>query len=38
MNTEDTKCYTINVFKKPNSVTEQEWFELDLNDPLMAVC
>lgn len=28
----------VNLFKKPEGVTEEEWYALDLNDPLMAVC
>lgn len=28
----------LNQFTKPVDVTEEEWFAIDLNDPLMWVC
>lgn len=33
-----TENLNVDLFKKPENVSEEEWFALDLNDPLMAVC
>lgn len=38
MNNSNSNSFQINVFKKPETMSEDEWFALDVNDPLMSVC
>ncbi len=38
MNNANSNNLQIDVFKKPENVSEDEWYALDFNDPLMTVC
>ena len=35
MNIENTN---IDMYQKPENVSDEDWYALDLSDPLMAVC
>jgi len=37
MNNTEQNCY-IEIFERPENITPEEWFLLDLGDPLMMVC
>lgn len=38
MNASLNTCCTVDIFEKPDNVSEQEWYAIDMSDPLMAVC
>lgn len=38
MNIEENKNCTIEMFSIPEGMSVEEWYMLDLSDPLMAIC
>lgn len=38
MNAEKIQYNYIDQFEKPDHISDEEWYAIDLNDPLMMVC